>query len=355
MEIQINYRILGLMSGTSMDGLDIVCCIFSQVKGKWNFRIEACNTYPYTDEWQKILKNVYFFGAPELIKADHDYGRLLGESCKSFIKEYGLLPELIASHGHTVFHRPLEGFSYQIGNGNDIAAVTGIPVVFDFRSLDISQGGNGAPLVPAGDRLLFSEYSSCVNLGGFSNISMSDYSQTIAYDICPVNIVLNYFAEKMGVKYDKDGELGMSGTINAGLLKELDNLAYYKQAHPKSLGLEYIHSTLLPVFDNYKLDIRDILRTYYEHIAGKIAQAISFEGNSKSLFTGGGAKNIFLMQLIKNKTNVEIVIPEEEIIDFKEAIIFAFLGLLRKLGQINCLASATGAKQNSSGGILISP
>jgi anhydro-N-acetylmuramic acid kinase len=293
--------------------------------------------------------------APELIRTDHEYGRLLGEICTTFIEKHQLHPELIASHGHTVFHRPKEGFSFQIGNGNDLAAVTGIPVVSDFRSLDISLGGNGAPLVPVGDRLLFSDYDSCLNLGGFSNISMNKDSKTIAYDICPVNIVLNYFSEKVGEKYDKDGALGWTGTINDRLLKELDDLAYYSLSPPKSLGREYIHSTLLPIFENYKLETRDFLRTYYEHIAGKIVCAINYEGNNTSLFTGGGAKNKFLVQLIKNKTKVNIVIPEEDIIDFKEAIIFAFLGLLRKLGQINCLASVTGAKKDSSVGILTEP
>ena len=355
MESQLYHRVLGLMSGTSLDGLDIVCCNFLQRKGKWSFHLEACEAYAYSDDWHEVLNNAYFTRAPELIRTDHDYGKLLGEICNTFIEKHQLLPELIASHGHTVFHRPSEGFSFQIGNGNDIAAITGVPVVSDFRSLDISLGGNGAPLVPVGDRFLFGDYDSCVNLGGFSNISMSKDSKTIAYDICPVNIVLNYFAEKFGAKYDKGGAMGMTGTINERLLKELDGLDYYKQTAPKSLGREYLHSTVLPVFENYQLEIRDYLRTYYEHIAGKIARAISFEGNNKTLFTGGGAKNEFLIQLVKNKTNIEIVIPEENIINFKEAIIFAFLGLLRKLGHINCLASVTGAKKDSSAGVLITP
>ncbi len=355
MGVNKTYRIAGLMSGTSMDGLDMVLCEFNDHNQIWSFNILAHSNIPYDHHLRELLNNAFRSTSTELIKTDHLYGRWLGQKCLEFIGRYPYSPELIASHGHTIFHNPREGFSFQIGNGNDIAAVTGLPVVYDFRSLDVSLGGQGAPLVPAGDRLLFSEYDSCINLGGFSNISFSAKGEVIAYDICPVNIVLNSISRQIGEDFDKDGKMGMSGSINTSLLNELDSLSWYQVGYPKSLGREFTESVVLPIIENYSIPIADKLRTFYEHIADKIAGAILNSGAQKVLLTGGGAKNQFLTGLIKDKRVAEIVVPEAVIVDYKEAVIFAFLGLLRKLGINNCLASATGAMADSCCGVLVKP
>jgi len=217
--------------------------------------------------------------------------------------------------------------------------------------MDIALGGQGAPLVPIGDRLLFSEYDFCLNLGGFANISFESENKRIAYDICPVNIILNELASKTGVAFDKDGEIGKSGTIHSELLNTLNNISYYHQKHPKSLGKEWLTSNFSPFLEDFNIPLNDKIRTLYEHISHQITNSITI-GNAKILITGGGAHNVFLIDLLKQKTKANIVIPTNEIIDFKEALVFAFLGLRRLRGEINCLASVTGAVKDCSGGII---
>ncbi len=267
---------------------------------------------------------------------------------------------MIASHGHTVFHMPEQQLNFQLGDGATIAAVTGINTVNDFRTLDVALNGQGAPLVPIGDYFLFRKYDSCINLGGFANISFenSDKKQ-IAYDISPVNIVLNELAQTTGVEYDKDGEMGLKGEINKDLLKKLNKLAYYKQAPPKSLGKEWIDEKIMPLINKSNISINDKMRTVYEHVAFQIGGCINknikeHNGTKKSsiLFTGGGTHNKFLMDLIKVKSKAAVIVPVKEIIDYKEALIFAFLGILRFRRQVNCLSSVTGSKADNSGGII---
>ncbi|TNF45511.1 MAG: anhydro-N-acetylmuramic acid kinase [Bacteroidetes bacterium] len=350
-------KAVGLMSGTSLDGLDLVAVEFWQTDEKWHFHIEAAETVEYSAEWKNRLKNAPELSGVELIQLHTEYGRLLGNETKRFIQKNGFKPELISSHGHTVFHQPEKGFTYQAGSGFEIATVTGITTVADFRSGDVALGGQGAPLVPVGDRLLFSEYEYCLNLGGFANISFEKNGKRVAFDICPVNIILNHFAEKQGFSFDKNGELGRKGKVNSALLNNLNQLKFYRAEPPKSLGREWVANEFIPLLNQTDISDEDKLRTVYEHIAQQIAgitgrDKVTDKGRWKMLVTGGGAFNAFLIELISGKTPVELVIPANEIINFKEALIFAFLGVLKIRDEINCLASVTGAKCDSSVGIV---
>lgn len=364
-----SIKAVGLMSGTSLDGLDLVAVEFWQTGKTWNFYIEAAETVEYSSEWKNRLKNAPTVSGVELIQLHTEYGRFLGNETKRFLTENNFEPDLIASHGHTIFHQPEKGFTFQAGSGFEIAAVTGITTVADFRSGDVALGGQGAPLVPVGDRLLFSEYEYCLNLGGFANISFEKNGKRIAFDICPVNIALNHFAEIQGFAFDKNGDLGRKGKVNTELLNKLNLLDFYGSEPPKSLGREWVEQVFMSVVNDFEISDEDKLRTVYEHIAQQIVGTIGRgkgegegkdkgeeEGRDKGkmLVTGGGAFNAFLIELISGKTAVELIIPANEIINFKEALIFAFLGVLKIRGEINCLASVTGAKCDSSAGIIYS-
>lgn len=338
------------MSGTSLDGLDLVAAEFWQTAEKWEFEILSAKTISYSNDWRERLSSSPTLSGEKLIELHTNYGRFLGNETSGFILETGFQPDLIASHGHTVFHQPGLGFTFQIGNGADIAAITGITTVSDFRTGDVALGGQGAPLVPIGDKLLFSEFDFCLNLGGFANISFEKNEERIAFDICPVNIVLNSFAAKQGFEYDKGGELGRKGKVNAALLKKLNQLDFYQKQPPKSLGREWVEQVFMPILNNAEISDNDKLRTIYEHIVQQIARIAT--GSGKILVTGGGTFNNFLIELVSNKTSNEIVIPTKEIVDFKEALIFAFLGVLKIGGQNNCLSSVTGAKKDSSTGVV---
>ncbi len=356
MKTKQKYRCIGLMSGTSLDGLDIVFCEFTTRDGTWSYRLIEGRTLPYPESWYNLLSGAYLMNGADLAEADHSYGRYLGAICRDFLSENGGDPSFIASHGHTVFHRPDQGYSLQIGNGHDIAAVTSIPVIYDFRSHDISLGGQGAPLVPAGDRYLFGDYDFCLNIGGFSNVSYeNDRNERIAFDICPANTILNHLSKSLGHPYDHNGNLGRDGEILPGLLNDLNNLDYYLLPQPKSLGREFLEDLVLPLIAESKLATKDILRTVYEHIAIQVETALRIKKNGRVIATGGGAKNTFLMELLRSKCEHDIIVPDGLTVEFKEAIIFAFLGLLRMLGHTNCLASVTGASSDCSGGIIVWP
>ncbi len=338
------------MSGTSLDGLDLVAVEFWQTDIKWEFEIISTKTISYSSDWTNKLSNSPTLSGEKLIELHTKYGRFLGKETKRFIEETGFQPDLVASHGHTVFHQPDLGFTFQIGNGADIAAITGITTVSDFRTGDVALGGQGAPLVPIGDKLLFSDYKYCLNLGGFANISFEENNRRIAFDICPVNFILNHFAEKQGLQFDKNGELGRKGKIETELFEKLNQIGFYKKQPPKSLGREWVEQVFMPVLNNFEIPENDKLRTVYEHIALQITNVISEQG--KMLVTGGGAFNSFLIERIKSYTNAEIIIPSNEIVNFKEALIFAFLGVLKITGQNNCLSSVTGAKHDHSSGVV---
>ncbi len=345
--MKIKKTILGIMSGTSLDGLDFALCEFKKSDNNYSYKIIKTGFFEYDNELKKQLETAQNLNSYNFIKFHKEYGKFIGKKAGIFLKNKPK-PDYIASHGHTVFHKPEEQITFQIGDGAFIAAETGISVISDFRNLDTALGGQGAPLVPVGDKLLFPEYDYCVNLGGFANISYDIEGKRAAFDICPFNFIINKFSQLEGKEYDKDGELGKSGKINEQLLNDLNEIDYYKLNSPKSLAREYVEDFYMPVFNKYKISNKDVIRTVYEHSAFQINNCIS--PDKKVLITGGGAHNKFFISLLKRDEKKEFIIPDKELIDFKEAIIFAFLGFLRSMGEINTLASVTGAKKDSSGG-----
>lgn len=345
------YKVVGLMSGTSLDGVDLAFCEF-RFDDQWHFKISCAETIEYPYEWSRRLPDLMKSDAETLIRTDREYGRYLGLITKDFIERNRIQPDFIASHGHTIFHQPHKGFTLQIGDGNSISALTGLPVVFDFRSGDVALGGQGAPLVPIGDRLLFPEFDLCLNLGGIANISFEHDKNRIAFDICPANIPLNYLASIAGLPFDKDGLIARQGKINTILLNDLTRLGFYKILPPKSLGREWIDREFIPLLKSFADTVENKARTVSEHIAEQIAAVVNPLKKEKMLITGGGAKNSLLTELISSKINTHVIIPEEKIIDYKESLIFAFLGVLRWRNEINILSSVTGASTDSSGGII---
>lgn len=343
-------KIIGIMSGTSLDGLDIALCKFSKINEHYNFDILQAETIEYSSEWRNRLKNAASMSASDFCRLNVDYGNFVGDRIADFIGNTYNRNLAVGSHGHTIFHQPINGITVQIGSGAHIASKLKIPVVCNFREYDVALGGQGAPLVPIGDKLLFKKYDMCINLGGFSNISFDNSSGLrVAYDICPVNILINYFAKKKGLDYDENGKIGRTGEINIQLLKKLNDLDYYKKSYPKSLGREWVEKEVLSlIYDN--IPIRDVLRTLYEHIAIQISTNIS--PSTKVLFTGGGVYNSFLMELINKYSNANIIIPDKNLINYKEALIFAFLAYLKLNNEINVLASVTGASKDHSAGII---
>ena len=363
-------HVIGIMSGTSLDGVDLAYCVFKEGEC-WSYEIRKAETIPYPEELKHQLSKAMTLSGYELALLHNELGRYFGTQVNEFMADFTEEVELIASHGHTVFHRPDLGMTLQIGSGADIAAICGKPTVCDFRTLDVALGGQGAPLVPIGDELLFGQYDICLNLGGISNLSFRTDGQRKAYDISPCNIVLNQLARQMGKAYDANGDIARCGQVNPSLLAQLNELDYYKQLGTKSLGREWIDHNFFPIMARSALSVPDQMRTVCEHIAGQIANACNTAGikncdssgntvscdreacNTKGrtlLITGGGAHNTFLIDLIREKFHGQVIIPDDKTIDFKEAIIFAFLGFLRANGLPNCLASVTGARRDSSGG-----
>ena len=342
------------MSGTSLDGVDIAYCEFS-LDTVWSFQLIHAETIVYDEFWKKILGEIHNESAEKISEMECGYGNYLGNLVKNFCTKYKLNPDFVSSHGHTVFHQPSKGFTKQIGSGAHIAAHAGFPVICDFRSLDIALGGQGAPLVPVGDKYLFPDADYCLNLGGIANISFDYNDQRIAFDICACNLVLNYYAVKKGVSFDKDGQIAASGKINTSLLNSLNSLPYYSKTFPKSLGREDVEKDIISLIDSLNLSAEDVLSTYCEHISFQVTNVTGKTKKGKRmLITGGGALNGFLKNCIIRNSNTEIIIPKKEIIEFKEAIIFAFLGVLRIRNEINCLKTVTGASKDSCGGAIYS-
>ncbi len=341
------------MSGTSLDGVDIAYIEFIYTE-KWDFNLIYGETFRYSNDWLNKLKQAFNYNKNELNLINDKYGKYLAELINKFIDKKNIKKvDFIASHGHTIHHKPDEGYTLQIGNGKTIADITKIKTVYDFRTQDVYLGGQGAPLVPIGDELLFSEYDYCLNLGGFANISFKKGNDRIAYDICAVNTVLNFFSKKLGFDYDNNGEIASKNNINSILLNDLNDLDFYKTSAPKSLGIEYVNDIILPLINNYKISSEDAITTFVEHIAIQISNNISKDG--KLLITGGGAFNSYLIERIKFYTNSSVIIPSNNVIDFKEAIVFGFLGLLKLENKVNCLKSVTGASKDHSSGKISQP
>lgn len=343
-----SLSILGVMSGTSLDGVDLALCRISN-EGK-KYKILRAKTIPYTQEWKNKLKAAENSSGEELAQHDRNYGQFLGQLCKEFLRDDK--PDYIASHGHTIFHDPAHGYTFQSGSGSEIARITGITTINDFRSTDVSLGGQGAPLVPIGDLLLFGKYTYCLNLGGFINVSFDVDGTRRAYDIAPLNYVLNAIARQMGMEYDSGGKVAAKGKYNLSLGENLDRLPYYSQSPPKSLGREWVEQNVFPLLSN-SISPADQLHTFCKHAAKQVG--ISCPGEGKMLVTGGGAYNYFFIGELRKNCKAEIVIPDDETIQFKEALIFALLGYLRVHNKINALASVTGASRDSCGGTIHHP
>lgn len=350
-----NYNVIGVMSGTSLDGIDLAHISFRISEGgSWDFTILQAETMAYTSEWKTRLQEGIHFSQGRLQSLDETYTRYLAQCIQEFITTHQIDHlDAVCSHGHTIKHRPDLGYSLQIGNRAELAQKIGQQVVCDFRVQDVAMGGQGAPLVPIGDRLLFGDYTHCLNLGGFANVSFEGNDGRIAYDICPVNIVLNPWAEKLGAPYDAAGQWASEGKLHIDLLEALNSLDYYQSPPPKSLGLEWVQQQFNPLLSTYKLSPKDTLRTLVEHMAVQLSQ--TFDPQSKVLVTGGGAYNDFLLQRTQLLSGAQLIQPAPEIIEFKEAVVFGLLGVLKLRGEVNCLASVTGASQDHSSGVVFHP
>jgi len=351
------YLVLGLMSGTSLDGVDLALCRFTAADHTISYELLAAETIVYPYYMREKLDDALYISAQDLHYLDQELGRFYASNILKFIEKYKIRPELISSHGHTVLHQPAKGITLQIGDGDVIAQETSIKVVNDFRIQDVSKGGQGAPLVPIGDRDLFGKYDFCLNLGGIANISFDYKGTRIACDVSPCNMALNTLAAWIEIEYDDKGALAASGKVHTDLLSRLNSLDYYKESPPKSLGKEWFIRKFLPEIRNTEITIEDALRTVNEHISDQISLFVKKYSKKEAtmLLTGGGVYNNFLIELLKNKCEANLLIPEEKLVDFKEAIVFAYLGLLRLLGKVNVLASVTGATSDTSSGIINNP
>lgn len=347
------YNTIGVMSGTSLDGVDLAHIQFTIAGNDWQFNILECETIPYTQDWADTLKAAVSFNEGQLGQLNHDYTLLLGSIVSSFIAKHKIEDiDAVCSHGHTILHQPQNGFTLQIGNLPEIATIINQKVVCDFRVQDVKLGGQGAPLVPIGDRILFSEYDYCLNLGGFSNVSFEENKARIAFDISPVNTVLNFYANHLGFDYDDEGKISKSGNLHPELFNQLNALDFYQKAYPKSLGFEFVKEIILPLIENFPISTEDKMNTFTEHIAYQVGMALKVK-KGKLLVTGGGAYNKFLINRIQfHLPELQIIIPESKILEFKEALIFALLGVLKLREEVNVLSSVTGAIRDHSSGVV---
>lgn len=348
------------MSGTSLDGLDLAYCHIWQTGNDWHFDMHHIKSLSYESILQEKLKNSIFLPADELLIFHNTYGTWLGEQARIFIEENKLEVDCISSHGHTTHHQPEKGLTFQIGSGQHLANASGHKVICDFRTNDVALGGQGAPLVPIGDALFFKEYDFCLNLGGISNVSFDLNGKRIAYDIGLANMILNHITRRNGFDYDQGGNLARKGKINSIMLDQLNSLEYYQSPFPKSIGYEWFINKVVPIVDATKANLENLLCTSVHHLCKQIAIQIrqnSRKSKSKMLVTGGGALNDFLIETLQSKlgSEVQVIVPRKEIIEFKEALVFALMGVLRLEGQINVFKSVTGARNDSCSGVLFLP
>lgn len=363
------YRVIGLMSGSSLDGLDLVFAEISENAGTWAFEIVAADCYAYEPEWKARLQNAVALNALEYQLLHADYGRHLGSCVNRFIEEKGLQYQVafIASHGHTTFHLPHKKMTAQLGDGAALAAETGLPVISDLRALDVAFGGQGAPIVPIGESLLLKGYDLFLNLGGIANISFNDPDNYVAFDVCPANRVLDLLAQEAGKPYDAGGAMAASGKPEHGLLKKLNALDYYQQPHPKSLANSFGTDVVYPLIQSAGLSTADALRTYVAHIVAQIKNSIGNSdwsiknnyqpatANHQLLATGGGAFNTFLIEELRTalrEFSIDVIVPDEKLVAYKEALIMALIGVLRWRQEYTVLPSVTGAARASIGGAL---
>jgi anhydro-N-acetylmuramic acid kinase len=354
----MQYKAIGIMSGSALDGLDIAYVSFSETAGKWDFEIQHAETFEYDPQWAEKLRSAINLSALDYQLLHVDYGHYIGQQVNSFMEKYDLQHrvDLISSHGHTTFHVPAKLMTGQIGAGE-----TGLTVISDLRAIDMALGGQGAPIVPMGEKLLFPSHSIFLNLGGIANVSVDTSSSYIAFDVCAANRVLNMLAQNEGKDYDEDGKLAAAGSLDETLLSKLNALEYYGQAYPKSLANDFGTDTVYPMLA--ETNVKDALRTYVEHVAMQITSSVRKvrEENSlqsqqtKMLVTGGGAFNKFLIERLSDHLStisVQVDRPDDTIIKFKEALVMALLGVRRWREETTVLASVTGAKRDSIGGAM---
>lgn len=357
------YKVIGLMSGTSMDGLDIAFCHITEDSDKWTYRIVQAETVPYPPKWKLRLEQLVLQNAVTYIKTHAFLGHYYGTEVKAFIERHHLEGEIdfIASHGQTIFHQPENRFTSQIGDGAAIAAVTGYPVICDFRSVDVALGGQGTPITPIADKLLFSDYKYLLNLGGIANVTCHVGDKYIAFDVAPVNLILNRLAKNAGHEYDEDGNMARSGVVNSRLLDELNASWYYEKDYPKSLSGGWVSKVMVPVVTHHQISNADKLRTLCEHIAIQMGKAfqrvmdrerVNISKVDKMLVTGGGALNKFLIERISEKVPATVIVPDVQTVNFKEALMVGLMGVLRLRSQINCLSTVTGAERDNIGGAI---
>lgn len=345
------YRVLGLMSGTSLDGLDIALCEFNYAE-KWSYRLILAETIKYGDQMKGELAAAERLNAADFMQLNQKFGAFSGKTVNDFLLRNQIAPQeidAIASHGHTIFHQPHNGFTTQIGCGATIAAQTGLTTICDFRSVDVALGGQGAPLVPIGDQLLFSDFDYRLNLGGIANASFDQKGTTLSFDICFANIISNYLVAQLGKEMDESGNIARSGKLDQDLLNRLNEWSYFEKDHPKSLGKESFVEFFQPILTSNTASVEDQLHTFGHHLAQQISKVVP---NGTCLVTGGGAYNKFWVELLSHYSKSEILTPERQLIDFKEAMIFAFLGVLRLNKLPNALSSVTGASSSSVGGAI---
>ena len=356
------YRAIGIMSGSSLDGLDMVLAEINENAGSWEFNILASDCYEYSSEWKNKLEFAINLNAKDYQLLHAAYGHYLGEQVNRFINDHDLhfKAGLISSHGHTTFHIPAQRMTAQLGDGAAIAAETGLPVVSDLRALDVAFGGQGAPIVPIGEKLLFPQYRMFLNLGGIANISFNLPDHYIAFDVCPANRVLNLLSQLEGKEFDEDGKMAAEGKPDPSLFEKLNALDYYQLDYPKSLANNFGTDTVFPLVKNSDLEVRDALRTYSEHIVYQVKKVIHSMPlhevqNQKILVTGGGAFNQFVIDQLRKELSpfdIEVVVPEEDIVKYKEALVMALIGVLRWRQEYNVFSSVTGALRNSIGGAV---
>jgi anhydro-N-acetylmuramic acid kinase len=354
--IKSKYSVVGLMSGTSLDGLDVTHCIFRKSPSGWRYDLSGFTTIKYSAQWLEQLGNAHLLGGEDLLALDAAYGSYLGKVSRDFIDRHKFKTDFISSHGHTVFHQPKKKFTCQIGNGYSLHVASGLPVVCDFRMQDVAMGGEGAPLVPAGDKFLFHQYDVCLNLGGIANLSVDIRGKRHAFDICFCNMGLNYLMAKINKTFDRDGAMAAAGKVDEGLLKALQKINSKLAVKRPSLGREIFENQIKPLLDNEMISLEDRLCTLTESAAREIINGIREQkGRQTVLCTGGGTFNSFLItrMLYLGGDDITFMIPDDEVVKFKEAIVFGFLGVLRVRGEVNCLKSVTRATKDSSSGTMI--
>lgn len=352
------YQVVGVMSGTSLDGIDLARLEFVDNNGAWEFKIIAAETHAYDKAWKQKLESASFLSIAQITEVGKNYTLYLAEVIQQFLKKYQLSEnflDAVCSHGHTVLHQPENGITIQIGNNSALAKKIGVKTVCDFRVQDVKLGGQGAPLVPIGDRLLFADYEYCLNLGGFANVSLESGQDRVAYDICAVNTVLNFLTEKIGSDFDEDGKIAASGQVDEKLLANLNGLPFYQKQAPKSLGIEWVKANVLPLIEVAPISVKDKVATYTYHAAQQIAQKLKGNASQRVLITGGGAFNATLMEHIQSLCEMQLVIPEKELVEYKEALVFGLLGVLKLTDRVNVLKSVTGASKDHASGKIFLP